>query len=217
MQHYPVSATGFVDRLRVVLDRLGTRRQAADIAGVSLDAIIRYLRGENQPGFYVVSRLCEAAGISMHWLASGQEPMENGGYNESGPVRGIPVAGFAESRDNGWFTPQQSTMQVTLDLPDPNAFATTVHVQSLIPEGVQPGFMCICSPMLRPVTGDIVHLRRQDGLCTLRIFAGQEKEWLVLRAYTDRDEKGQQRAYEDRVKASIITEIAPVVFVRRKV
>lgn len=207
----------FVTRLRLVLDRLGTRRRSAEIAGVSLDAIIRYLRGENQPGFYVVSRLCEAANVSMHWLSNGQGPMESDTYHEASSARGIPVAGFAESKDSGWFTPQSSSMQMTLDIPDPNAFATTMHSQSLIPEGIQPGFMCICSPMLKPVSGDVVHLRRQDGLCTMRVFAGQEKDWLVLKAYTDKDEKGVQRVYEDRVKANIITEIAPVVFVRRKV
>jgi hypothetical protein len=46
--------------------------EAAEIAGVSLDAVVRYLRGENQPGFLIVGRLCEAASMSMHWLATGQ-------------------------------------------------------------------------------------------------------------------------------------------------
>lgn len=216
MQQNPLSQE-FVDRLRIVMDRLGTRREAADIAGVSLDAVIRYLRGENQPGFLVISRLTEAAGVSMHWLSHGQGPMENNVLHEASSVRGIPVAGFAESKDAGWYTPQSSSMQITLDLPDPNAFAATVHGQNLIPEGIQPGFMCICSPMLKPVSGDIVHLRRNDGLCTLRVFVAEEKDWLVLKAYTDRDGHNQQRAFEDRVKTSTIQEIAPVVFVRRKV
>lgn len=210
----------FVDRLRVVMDRLGTRRSAAETGGVSLDAVIRYLRGENQPGFMVVSRLTEAANISMRWLATGQGEMENSdpfAKNLSGnSVRGIPVSGFAESHDTGWFTPQISSMQLTLDLPDPNAFATTAQGQNLIPEGIQPGFICICSPMLKPVFGDIVHLRRQDGLCSLRIFIAEEKDWLVFKSFTDRDDKNQQRAFEDRVKTSTISEIAPVVYVRRK-
>lgn len=207
----------FVDRLRIVMDRLGTRREAAKIAGVSLDAVIRYLRGENQPSFTAMSRVCEAAGVSMRWLANGEGPLEISHAREASSVRGIPLSGFAETRDAGWFSPQESSMQMTLDIPDPKAFATMVHGQSLIPEGVQPGFMCICSPMLKPVAGDIIHLRRADGLCTLRVFVAEEKNWLVLRAYTDRDGKGQQRVFEDRVKSSMITEIAPVVFVRRKV
>jgi len=206
----------FVDRLRIVLDRLGTRREAAEIAGVSLDAVIRYLRGENQPSFHVISRLCEASGISMRWLASGEGPMEIHALRESSSGRGIPVMGFAESKESGWYNSQEFSMQVTLDLPDPKAFATMVQGQSLIPEGIQPGFMCICSPLLKPVPGDIVHLRRNDGLCSLRLFVGEEKDWLVLKAFTDRDEKGLQRAFEDRVKASTITEMAPVVLVRRK-
>lgn len=206
----------FVDRLRIVMDRLGTRREAAEIAGVSLDAVIRYLRGENQPGFTVISRLCEAAGISMRWLANGEGPMETHETLESTSARGIPVMGFGESAEKGWFNSQQFSMQVTLDLPDPKAFATSVQGQSLIPEGILPGFLCICSPMLKPVSGDVVHLRRADGLCSLRIFVAQEKDWLVLKAFTDKDDKGLQRVYEERVKASTISEIAPVVLVRRK-
>jgi DNA-binding phage protein len=209
-------SSGFIDRLRIVIDRFGTRKTAAEIAGVSLDAIIRYLRGENQPSFMAISRLSESAGVSMHWLYNGEGPMEVHETLASTSVRGIPVNGFAESKDEGWYNPQHSSMQMTLDIPDPNAFATMVHGQNLIPEGLQPGFLCICSPMLKPVSGDIIHLKRNDGLCTLRIFSGEEKEWLVLKAYTDRDEKGIQRSFEDRVKRSIIAEIAPVVFVRRK-
>jgi hypothetical protein len=108
-------------------------------------------------------------------------------------------------------------MQMTLELSDPNAFATVVHGQNLIPEGLQPGFLCVCSPQLRPVKGDLVHLRRYDGLCSIRLFIGEESEWLVTKAYTDPDAKGLQRAFEDKVKRSTIKEIAPVVFVKRKV
>ena len=206
----------FPSRLRLMLDRLGTRQQAADIAGITVDAVIRYLRGGNQPSFTTISKLSEAANVSMHWLYKGEGPVNLTEISPQNSVRGIPVNGFGESRDEGWYNPQASSMQMTLDLPDPNAFATMVHGQNLIPEGVQPGFLCICSPMLKPVSGDIIHLRRYDGLCALRLFIAEEQDWLVLKAYTDRDDKGVQRPFEDRVKASIISEIAPVVFVRRK-
>lgn len=208
--------TDFTSRLRIMMDRLGTRQQAADIAGVTVDAVIRYLRGGNQPGFLAISKMAEAANVSMHWLYHGSGPTDIGGMVEQSSVRGIPVSGFAESKDEGWYSQQTSSMQMTLDIPDPNAFATMVHGQYLIPEGLQPGFLCICSPMLKPVPGDIIHLRRNDGLCALRIFVAEEKDWLVLKAYTDRDDKGTQRVFEDRIKSSTITEIAPVVFVRRK-
>jgi hypothetical protein len=209
----------FHDRLRLVADALGTRREAAEIGGVSLDAIIRYLRGENQPGFLIISRMCEAAGYSMHWLATGKEPMQLRDLKSPPPPlsRGVPVTGFAESKEEGWYNSQPSAVQTSLDMVDPAAFAAVVHGQGLIPEGIHPGFLCVCSPMLNPLQGDIVHLRRKDGLCALKLFLREEGEWLVLKAYTDKDAKGGQRPYEDRVKRSIITEISPVVFVRRRV
>jgi transcriptional regulator with XRE-family HTH domain len=190
----------FVERLRVVADRLGTRREAADIAGVTVDAIIRYLRGENQPSFTAISKLCEAAGVSMQWLATGEGGVEANDSFETSASRGFPVTGFAESKDVGWYNPQASRIQTTLDMPDPKAFAVVVHGQGLIPEGLHPGFLCVCSPMLKPAKGDIVHLRRTDGLCTMKLFVGEEKEWLILKAYTDADAKGGQRPFEDKVK-----------------
>ncbi len=209
----------FHDRLRIVADALGTRREAAEIGGVSLDAIIRYLRGENQPGFLIISRLCEAAGISMHWLATGRGDMHLAGNGtlDTALMRGLPVMGFSETKEPGWYSLQQSTLQTTLDLPDPEAFVTVVHGQGLVPEGLQPGFMCVCSPMLTPVPGDIVHLKRFDGLCALRLFIGEDSGWLVLKAYTDAEGRTHApRVYEDRVKRSTITTISPVVFIKRK-
>jgi len=207
----------FPDRLRVVADRLGTRREAAEIAGVTLDAIIRHLRGDNQPSFQSVSRLCEAAGISMHWLATGEGPEELTDVEAANESAGLPVTGFAETKEQGWYTSRISRSQTSLDLPDSKAFATVVNGQALVPEGIHPGFLCICSPAAKAVKGDIVHLRRHDGLCTMRVYMGEEKGWLILQAYTDADRKGNQRLYEDKVKRSIIKEIAPVVFVKRKV
>lgn len=211
----------FQDRLRMIADALGTRREAAEIGGVSLDAVIRYLRGENQPGFLIISRMCEAAGYSMHWLATGKGPMTLSERQSTQGLaalsRGLPVTGFAESKEEGWYNSQPSSVQTSLDMVDPAAFAAVVHGQGLIPEGVHPGFLCVCSPMLNALQGDIIHLRRHDGLCALKLFVGEEGEWLVLKAYTDKDTKGVQRACEDRIKRSIITEIAPVVFVRRRV
>lgn len=207
----------FPDRLRVVADRLGTRREAAEIAGVTLDAIIRHLRGDNQPSFQSVSRLCEAAGVSMHWLATGDGPQELAEFAASNESPGLPVIGFAEGTEAGWYQAQPSRVHTTLDLPDPKAFAIVAYGEEMIPEGIQPGFLCICSPTAKAAKGDIVHLRRHDGLCALRLYKGEEKGWMILKAYTDLDKKGQQRAFEDKIRRAAVKEIAPVIFVKRKV
>lgn len=153
----------------------------------------------------------------MHWLSTGEGQMDAQAIFEDSQIRSLPVSGMSESKDAGWYNVQPSTMRITLDLPDPSAFAIMVYDQNLIPEGLQPGFMCICSPMLKPLPGDIVYLRRNDGLFALRVFVAEEQQWLVLKSYTDRDEKGRQREFEDRVKRSLIDQVPPVVFVRRKV
>ncbi|MEA5446755.1 S24 family peptidase [Gammaproteobacteria bacterium AB-CW1] len=63
----------FRQRLESVVRRFPSRRQAARVAGVSVDALARYLKGSNQPGFAPVARLARATGISLDWLAGGSD------------------------------------------------------------------------------------------------------------------------------------------------
>ena len=55
--------------------------------GVSVDALARYIRGENVPPFDVAARLCMAAGRSMEWLATGVEPEKPAGKPRSHGLR----------------------------------------------------------------------------------------------------------------------------------
>jgi len=65
-------------RLRAVVECFQTRAKAAEAAGVHVDSLYKYLRGEASPGFEAMARLCSAAGVSMEWLASGKGQMRPG-------------------------------------------------------------------------------------------------------------------------------------------
>ena len=56
--------------------RLGTRKDAAAVAGVSTDTLQRYIREEVQPSFEPLARMAITAGVSMEWLATGEGAMQ---------------------------------------------------------------------------------------------------------------------------------------------
>lgn len=70
----PIPAAGIGSRISAACERLGTRKNAASLLGVSVDSLARYIREENTPPFDVAARLCLASGQTMEWLATGIEP-----------------------------------------------------------------------------------------------------------------------------------------------
>jgi len=68
-----IPSEGFESRISAAIDALGTRKKAANLLGVSVDSLSRYMRGDNTPPFDVMARLCAAAGLSLDWLATGQD------------------------------------------------------------------------------------------------------------------------------------------------
>ncbi len=84
----PSLAPGLGTRIRAAADALGTRENAAKLAGVSADMLQKYFREASTPAFDVAARLCLAAGMNVHWLATGKEPPAA----QSQPVRLDPAA-----------------------------------------------------------------------------------------------------------------------------
>jgi len=65
-------------RLSAVLDAVGARSKAAEIAGRSTDMLNKYERAAAEPPFMALANLCLAAGASMEWLATGEGEMRKG-------------------------------------------------------------------------------------------------------------------------------------------
>lgn len=61
-------------RLRQVERRFKNRAEAANAAGVAKSSFQRWVEGKSDPSFEGLSRLAEAAGISLDWLAYGRPP-----------------------------------------------------------------------------------------------------------------------------------------------
>ena len=66
---------GLGERIRQLLDLYPDRRAAAEVAGKSVDMLTSYMRGRVAPSFDALTRLAEAKGVSLDWLASGNGAM----------------------------------------------------------------------------------------------------------------------------------------------
>ncbi|AXY41632.1 XRE family transcriptional regulator [Halomonas sp. JS92-SW72] len=69
----PNPTDGIGTRIAEVADRLGGRKKAASAAGVSVSTLNRWTTGESVPVFAGVARLCMAAGVSLDWVAYGDD------------------------------------------------------------------------------------------------------------------------------------------------
>ena len=56
-------------RLRTVVAKLGGGVPAGNIAGVSDEALSRYINGRSKPSFYALAALAKAADVSLDWIA----------------------------------------------------------------------------------------------------------------------------------------------------
>ncbi len=62
-------------RINRVVSEIGTQIEAAKIAGVRSETIAGWKKGDQKPSLYSIIALCQAANISIDWLATGKEPM----------------------------------------------------------------------------------------------------------------------------------------------
>jgi len=68
-----IPSSGMGVRISDLSKRIGTREKASKMIGVSAPQLQRYIREESSAPFDVMARLCAIAGVSMEWLATGQE------------------------------------------------------------------------------------------------------------------------------------------------
>jgi hypothetical protein len=71
---HPSSLAELGRRLSAVLDLIGSRSKAAEIAERSTDQLAKYSKGSVEPPFLPLARLCRAARVRIQWLAFAEEP-----------------------------------------------------------------------------------------------------------------------------------------------
>lgn len=84
------------DRIKAAADAVGSRKEAARIAGVSDDMLYRYMREETPPRFEAIVALAHAAGVSLDWMATGRDAPR--AARESAGRYDVELEGWARNR-----------------------------------------------------------------------------------------------------------------------
>ncbi|AEP10360.1 LexA family protein [Micavibrio aeruginosavorus] len=201
----------FIARIARLVTRAGGQNALARATGLSLGAIQRYLKG-GEPTRGALIRLATAGNVSLDWLVYG------GMDEQSSPAHNpVPVYGFAECGLQGWYNPVRYKINATLDWPDPELYAVVASGLSMVPEGIHPGHICIISPNTRAHTGDAVLIRRNDGASTIKRLVREDDTWVHVQGWLDPEkENAPQIPYTDQIKRSVIEQLAPVIFIKRR-
>lgn len=204
----------FIERIEKLIQDAGGQSALARRSGLSLGAIQRYMKG-GEPSRGALVRLAESCGVSLTWLVLGQDDGEEAVHIQ--PRNEIPVFGFAECGLQGWYNEVRYRVSTALEWPDPDTFAVIAAGHSMAPEGIHPGFVCIASPATRPQKGDAVLIRKRDKTSTIKLYQGEEKDWLIVKGWLDPETPGAvQVPYTDRIKRDSIESTATIVMVKRR-
>jgi transcriptional regulator with XRE-family HTH domain len=198
---------GFHTRLKQLIGKESESRFAKR-AGIAKSGLNRILKG-GTPTLDILIAIANAAKVSIDWLATGKV--------FTPPEEDIPVIGFAECGLKGWYNEVALTVSAhKMGNLGNKAFAVIAVGDSMRPAGIEQGFLCYCDPADQPSHLDAVHLRKRDGTSSLKIYGGKDGDWLKLQGWLKPDANGIQKPYVDRLKSDQIVQIAPVIYIKRK-
>lgn len=206
------------DRLRKL--RRGQGLNQADMAKIlkiSRRSYGLYELNKCSPNATRLNSLAQHFNVSSDWLVTGTGDEESVSIYTNDPH--LKVVGLAECGLNGWY---QETKPMGLkvmrphDLMDDTAFAVVATGTSLIPEGIKPGFICICSPDNAPENSDIVYILEKDGKAALKIFRSLIDGWLTVEGFLPPDETGNQQIYTEKRNMQLVETLATVAYIKRK-
>ncbi len=70
---FPAFDKDFCSRLDQICRAVGSREDAAKAAGISVNQLIKYIKGKTNPSFFALANLVSCTSYSLDWLATGQE------------------------------------------------------------------------------------------------------------------------------------------------
>jgi SOS-response transcriptional repressor LexA len=142
------------------------------------------------------------------------------------PVRDlvVPVVGLAECSMKGWGIQENTSMHsdAPLDIVQSKGFAVVAVGDSMIPAGIEPGFVLFCNPSIEAKPGMIVFFENKDGQATVKFYRGESvinggQKAIVLQGWLPEPEDGSngQKQYTDQIAASKVKRIVPVAYIKR--
>ena len=218
------------------------KRKAKDelvqASGLDRKLLNRIYLGQKQADPATMEILARAIDIPLaDLLESGRSLAEQGRpINEPGPAspkagpgplvfrpRPLRVFGLVACNWEGWERKVPVSLSASPPVFGPNAFVVIASGTSMLPAGICPGMFCYCDPDVEPIEGDAVYIRQTfEDLATIKLFVGwgggvgTREGWLKLRGWKEPDQWRRQLDFFMELPSELISELATVVCVRRR-
>lgn len=72
----------FIERMKIIIDKLGGVSKTAELTGFAEPTIRRWLLGETEPRFFNIAQISQIAGISLNWIAFGSDTLTKIDHSE---------------------------------------------------------------------------------------------------------------------------------------
>lgn len=202
------------ERVRQGIDQSGLRPFAREL-GVPV-GVIRSVASGRDPSASNLQEIASALGMEFYVgpvrdFPVGLEPEVKWIFSQS---ETLPHIGFAKCGIDGW----ANVSEVATPLPrpegldDPDAFYVTARGQSMLPEGIRDGAICLISPATEAKDGDRIWLRDKQGKQALKRLLRQTEKSLLLLGWQPLHNRKQESFEDERFLTGIDT-FHPVVAV----
>jgi phage repressor protein C with HTH and peptisase S24 domain len=203
--------------------RLELGLSMADLAerafGSRTTTVVQDLKRGRSPSIDRAKALCEVLGLEFY-LGPVREELSNTSCLKPfhfSATQDLPHIGFAKCGIDGWADATHVATPVPAPdgLDDPDAFYVTAKGQSMMPDGIRDGFLCLVSPATPVKDGDRVWIKDRQGKQALKRLVRQTATSVVLRGWQPLFDK-QQHSFEDERYTSALEAVHPVVAVFRQ-
>ena len=184
---------------------------------------IQSLRRGNSPTAETLGTLCRALGLEFYIGPPRGSADPDSPDTPARPAWSrftdstLPQHGIAKCGVQGWGKdqPEREPLPRPEDIMDEQAFWVTASGQSMIPEGIDGGAICLVSPGTEARDGDRVWiLDHQGGAAIKRLIRRDSKGHLHLRGWMPKQD-GQQKSFDEQRLPAGVRKVHPVVAVFR--
>lgn len=203
----------FKQKLQGMVDAGSTFEEVGAIVRASPQAVWEWLykdKGGKRVSFEVMAQRLRAVGLRP----------EDYYDIEPSPAKGIPLIGLVPCGYDYWLKEVKLPIAEVAAPPgetSPNMFAVIAYGDSLIPKGIEEGFVVFCDPDAPIQQNDIVYVERDNGTTTLKIYGREEGIWTYLHGWSPIDGSGTQVYFDLCIKTHEIKRMAPAIWVKRRI
>ena len=204
----------FAEIVNEALDSQGASaiKKATD-AGLNRDAIRSTLRGRT-PSVHRAAEICRALGLEFYIGPPRDAATPSTPEWSRFAAATLPHHGVAKCSIQGWGKdrPDRDPLPKPEDSMDDSAFYVSATGQSMIPEGIDSGAICLVSPCTEARPGDRVWFKDKAGATAIKRLVRISERGAFLRGWMPIKD-GQQKSFEEERFLNFVEAMHPVIAV----